>query len=97
MAEASGVVDENLWLAGYVNGRIDQNSSFGTNVYAYWFQSGSSSDGDATAVGASAAYNRLLTQHLSATAAVGLDGINRKGPEEDAWVASALFGVRYSF
>ena len=94
---ADGVIDENYWLAAYLNGRIDQRSSFSTNLYANWFQSKSALTGDASAIGASAAYNRLLGQKLSATAALGLDGVNRERPLEDYWVASALLGLRYSF
>ena len=52
---------------------------------------------DASAVGATAAYYRRLTDHISATAAVGVDGTNEEAPFEDFWTASALFGVRYSF
>lgn len=98
LASANGVVDENYWLAAYLNGRIDQRSSFSTNVYANWFQTGAGFvGGDATLVGATAAYYRSLTNRLSATAALGLDGISRADPLEDVWSASALVGVRYSF
>lgn len=94
---ADGVIDENYWLAGYLSGRIDQRSSYSTNLYANWFRSRAAPDGDMSAIGASAAYNRLLTHRLSATAAVSLDGLNRDRPLEDLWVASALLGMRYSF
>jgi hypothetical protein len=96
LAAANGKVDENYWLAGYVNGQLGERSSFSTNVYANWFQSGFASAGDGTAFGASAAYNRSLSDHLSATAALGIDGINRQALD-DIWNASALVGVRYSF
>jgi hypothetical protein len=94
---ADGVVDENYWLAAYLNARLDRRSTLSTNIYANWFQSDSSFADDVTAMGAVAAYNRHLTDHLSATAAVGLDGVNRDDPFEDFWNASALLGVRYSF
>lgn len=97
LAVANGVIDENYWLAGYLNGRIDQRSSFSTNVYANWFQTGGGFTGDAFALGATAAYYRSLTSRLSATAAIGLDGIDRDSALEDIWTASALLGVRYSF
>jgi hypothetical protein len=96
LAVANGVVDENYWLAAYLNGEIDRRSSFSTNVYANWFQSGFASAGDASAIGATAAYNRWLTSHLSGTLAVGIDGISRQ-TEDDLWTASALAGVRYTF
>ena len=97
LASANGVTDENIWLSGYLNGRIDQRSSFSTNVYANWFQSGYALAGDASVIGASASYNRSLADRLSATLAVGLDSINRDAPLQDSTSASALVGVRYSF
>ena len=97
LGSANGVIDESLWLAAFLSGRIDSNSGFSTNIYGNWFQSGSGSAGDVTAFGATAAYNRLLTQRLTATAAIGVDGVNRDDPLEDLWTASALLGLRYSF
>ncbi len=97
LAVANGVIDENYWMAAYFNGRIDENSLFTTNVYANWFQSGSAFTGDTTVIGATAAYRRNLTQRLAAIAAVGVEGVNREAPLEDAWTASALLGLRYSF
>jgi hypothetical protein len=97
LASANGLRDENIWLSGYLNGRIDQRSSFGANVYANWFQSGYALAGDTSVIGASASYNRSLTNRLSATAAVGIDSINRDAPLEDSVTASALVGLRMSF
>ena len=96
LAVANGVTDQNYWVAAYLNGRIDRQSSFATNAHLNLFQSGFASAGDATAFGASAAYNRALGNRVSATAAVGLDGISRV-TLPDYWSASALVGVRYSF
>ncbi len=97
LAVANGVIDENYWLSAYLNGRIDQNSNYAVNVYANWFQSGSAFVGDSNAIGASFAYYRNLTDHVSAHAALGIDGISRQDPLEDQWNASALVGVRYTF
>ena len=96
LASANGVIDENYWVSAYLNGELDRRSSFSTQVYANWFQSGFASAGDATAIGATASYNRSLTNHLSGTIALGIDGINRT-TEDDLWTASALAGVRYTF
>jgi hypothetical protein len=93
---ANGVVDENYWLAAYLNGTIDARSSFSTNLYANWFKT-RAGFGDASSIGATAAYNRHLTSRLAATAALGLDGVDQDAPLEDFWTASALLGVRYSF
>lgn len=96
LASANGVIDENYWLTAYLNGQLDRRSSFTTNIYANWFQSGFASTGDGTAFGATAAYNRVLIPRLTGTVAVGLDGISRE-IEDDTWTASALAGVRYTF
>jgi hypothetical protein len=76
---------------------IDRNSRYAVNLYANWFQSGATLDGNATALGASLAYYRNLTDRLTATAALGIDGISRSEPLEDQWAASALVGLRYNF
>lgn len=96
LAVANGVVDENWWLAGYVTGRIDARSGFTVNGYVNWFESGFALAGDGRAMGATASYNRNLTNKLSATMALGIDGISRE-LLDDIWTASALVGVRYSF
>lgn len=96
LASANGVIDENYWLAAYLNGRIDRYSSFGTSVRANWYQSGDALAGNSSAVGATAAYYRSITSRLSATAAVGVDGVNRD-LLEDVWSAQAMVGIRYSF
>ena len=96
LALANGVIDENVFVAATMGALIDQQSSLNVNLYANWFQSGLSSTGDATALGANASYFRRLTNRLTATAAVGVDGIERDDPLIDQWTASALFGLRYS-
>ncbi len=96
LAAANGVIDENIWLAAYLNGRIDRDSSFGTTAWANWYQSGDALSGDVSALGATAAYYRSITSHLTATAAVGIQGVNRE-LLEDVWSAQGMVGVRYSF
>ena len=96
LALANGVIDENYWVAAYLNGRIDRNSSFGTNLWANWYQSGDALAGNTSAIGATAAYYRTLTGNLTATAAVGINGVNREALP-DIWTASGLLGLRYSF
>ncbi len=96
LASANGVTDENIWMGAYVNGKIDRNSSFGTTIWANWYQSGDATTGDISAYGATAAYYRSLTSRLTATAAVGVEGVKRE-LIEDVWTAQALVGVRYSF
>lgn len=96
LAAANGVVDENLWLAAFLNGRIDRSSSFSTTVYGNLYESGDASTGDFTGMGATAAYYRQITSKLTATAAVGVDGVKRESLA-DLWSGQALVGLRYSF
>lgn len=96
LAAANGVIDENIWLAAYLNGRIDRNSSFSTTVYGNFYESGDALSGDITAIGATAAYYRQLTSKLTATAAVGVDGVKRENLV-DIWSGQAMVGLRYSF
>ncbi|WP_309753390.1 preprotein translocase subunit YajC [Novosphingobium sp.] len=96
LAAANGVTDENYWVAAYLNGRIDQNSSFGTNVWASWYQSGDVLAGNTASYGATAAYYRSLTPNLTANAAVGINGVESE-LLQDFWSASALVGLRLSF
>jgi hypothetical protein len=96
LAAANGVIDENIWLAAYLGGRIDRNSGFSGSVYANWYQSGAALAGDVSAIGATAAYYRNLTSRLTATAAIGLDGVQRENLV-DLWSAQAMVGMRYSF
>ncbi len=96
LASANGQSDTNTWLAGYVNARLDSRSALSTNVWASWFKSDFVGSGDGTAMGINSAYNRSISDHLSATAAVGVDGVSRSA-QPDNWNASALLGLRYSF
>jgi hypothetical protein len=81
----------------YVIGRLDEHWGIRADLYVNWFQSGLTLTGDATAFGATASYYRNLTRHLSATADVGINGIDRELTLVDDRIASALVGVRYSF
>lgn len=89
-------IDENWWVAAYLKGQLDAKSSFGTTVWANWFQSGDALAGNSNAVGATASYNRSIFDRLSATAALGVTGVNRDDLP-DIWSAQALAGVRYEF
>jgi len=52
--------------------------------------------GDVVAVGATAAYYRSIGNHLTATAAIGTESVNRE-LLDDIWTAQAMLGLRYSF
>jgi len=96
LAPANGAVDESAWLAGYATERLDRQSTVSANGYLNWFQSGLGVDGDTLGYTASLAYQRNFLDHLSGTAAIGLDGVSRQS-QPDFATASALLGLRYSF
>lgn len=96
LAAANGVTDENTWLAAWLSGKLDRSSSFSSTIYANWLRSGFVADGDSTAIGATAAYNRAFGDHLSGTLALSVQGVDRT-VADDTWTASALAGLRYSF
>lgn len=96
LAAANGVVDENIWLVAFFNGRIDRRSSFATSIYGNLYESGDASSGDQAGIGATAAYYRQLTSKLTASAAVGVDGVKREALA-DLWSSQAMVGLRYSF
>lgn len=97
LAAANGIVDENYWVNAYLNGELGRSASFATNAYINWFDSGFNNAGDATVMGASAAYRRALGARISAKAAVALDHIDSQIDAEDLTAASALVGLRYDF
>ncbi len=97
LAAANGIADESWWLAAYLSGQIDARSSFNVNAYASWLTSGFPGVGDATVLGASAAYRRYLLDGLSANAALGLDYFDSAAAGQDLRTASALLGLRYDF
>ena len=76
--------------------QLGRNASLSTGAYINWFEAGGS-DGDLTAFGASAAYNRLITNRLSARAALAVDYFDSDFSAEDFATATALLGLRYDF
>ena len=98
LESADGRSDEQIWAAAYVTGQLSENSGFGANVYANWLDSGLNNAGKSTGYGASASYYHNVTQHLSATAAVSVDGVNSDDVTiDDTVTGAALLGMRYSF
>ena len=98
LALADGIVDENYWASAFYNTQIDRRSSFNLNGYANLFQSGFADDSELVNIGSTASYYRTLAAGLSASAAVGIDGVLRDDELlEDLWTARAALGLRYTF
>ena len=71
--------------------------TFTVNSRVQWFKSGFAKSGDATVLGAAAAYRRYLVEGLSANAAVSLDKFDSDVAGRDLSTAAALLGLRYDF
>ena len=96
LAAANGMVDETLWYAAYASTQLDARSVLSADANLSWFQSEADPAGWVMGYSAALSYRRNLIRGLSATAAVGLDGITRENLA-DFLSASALLGLRYSF
>lgn len=97
LAVANGVTDEAYYGSIFLSGDLGSRANFSTNAYATLLQSGFDLQGDVLATGASASYNRSLTDKLSLRAAVALDHIDSDLDLEDLTAASGLLGLRYGF
>ncbi|BDI61266.1 preprotein translocase subunit YajC [Qipengyuania nanhaisediminis] len=93
---ADGITDESYYITGALGRQLGRNASLQTSAYVNWFEAGRA-DGDLTAIGASAAYNRSLTSRLSARAALAVDYFDSDFSAEDFATATALLGLRYDF
>lgn len=93
---ADGLTDESYYVTGALSRQIGQRAIITANAYANWFES-ASVGGDVTAFGASASYNRSLTQRLSGRAALAIDYFDSEFSAEDFAFATALIGLRYNF
>lgn len=93
---ANGLTDESYYVTGALSRNLGQSASIQTNAYVNWFEAGTPGS-DLTAFGASAAYNRFLTDRLSARAAVAVDYFDSEFSAEDFATATALLGLRYDF
>lgn len=96
LAPVNGLTDESYYVIGGLSREIGQNANFTTNAYVNWFDS-AGSNGNVTALGGSAAYNRSLTSRLVGRAAIAVDYIDSEFTAEDFAVATALVGLRYNF
>lgn len=96
LAAADGLVDENYYVVVGLSRDLDERARIATNAYINWFDS-AADNSDATAFGASASYNRAITNSISARAAVAVDYFDSEFTAEDFATATALLGLRYNF
>lgn len=96
LASVDGLVDETIWYALFASTQLDARSVLSADANASWFQGERDPGGAVLGYSGSVSYRRNLIRGLSATAAVGLDGITRENLE-DFMSASALLGLQYAF
>lgn len=97
LALANAVVDETVWISTYMNMRMGRSGTVSANLYGSWFHSSDGFNRESYAVGSYLGYGHRFTDHLSANAALAIDGVLRDAPLQDYWAASALLGMRYGF
>jgi len=91
-----GKAENYTWIAGYLNTRLDRDSVLTTTLDAYRFTSDVPLTDDFNAVRATVIYQHQFSRHLSGSAAVGIDTINREALD-DVWNLSGQVGMRYTF
>ncbi len=96
LEDLDGLTDETYYITGALSRPLGRSGAIQTSAYASWFET-EGVDGDLSAYGASAAYSRLLTNRLSARAAVAVDYFDSDFSDEDFATATALLGLRYNF
>jgi hypothetical protein len=96
LAAANGLVDQNYFASVGVMRPIDAVSTFDAQAYFNYFDSGINGVGDVTNIGANASYRRTLLRRLTASAAIGIDSLDRQG--QQAFISLlAQLGLRYQF
>jgi hypothetical protein len=96
LAPLDGLTDESYYVVGGLTRQIGQGATLTTNAYVNWFEA-AGNNGDVTAIGGSAAYNRSITRRLTARAALAVDYFDSEFSAEDFAFATALVGLRYDF
>lgn len=98
LAPLNGRVDENYWMAAYMNAKLTQADTLGLRGYANRQSIDGVAYGDSRNVGGSVSYGHSWTRGLSTTVGLGVEGLMRDDPAfADIWNASAVAGVRYTF
>ena len=96
LSPANGLTDESYYLIAGLTRDLGQSANIATNAYVNWFDA-AGPNGNVTAMGASAAYNKSITQRLTGRAAIAVDYFDSEFTAEDFAFATALVGLRYDF
>jgi hypothetical protein len=96
LASANGLADQNYYATFGLARSLDAVSSIDVTTYLNYFDSGLATVGNATQMGGYVSYGRTITRRLEASAAVGIDSIDREGQQALASLLAQI-GLRYSF
>ncbi len=96
LAAANGLVDKNYFSTVGVSHNFDSQSTFDVMGYWNYFDSGVPGVADVVNIGANASYRRAIWRRLQASAAVGIDSVDRKGQEAFITLLAQI-GLRYQF
>ena len=96
LSVVSGLSDDNYFADIGVTRQLGAVSAIDANAYFNYFDSGFSAFDDVVNIGANIGYRQMLMRRLTASAAVGIDSVDRKGQE--AFISLlAQIGLRYQF
>ncbi|MBU6268112.1 MAG: preprotein translocase subunit YajC [Sphingomonadales bacterium] len=96
LALLNGKSEEYYWTAANIGMQVDHQTTIGGQIDGFWYRGNTAADSNFTAVRAAGVYQHQFNRHLSASAALGVDGINRKALD-DVWTMSGQVGMRYTF
>jgi len=96
LSSVNGLSDDNYFANLGITRQLGTQAAIDGNVYANYFDSGFTALGDVVNIGANIGYRRMLMRRLTASAAVGIDSVDRKG-QEAFMSLLAQIGLRYQF
>lgn len=96
LAGSNGGISQNYYANAFIGRKLDENSGIDANIYANFYESQLLGEPDVSNYGGYMTYYRNVTRRLSATAAVGVDGVD--ATSQDIIVTGlAQLGLRYAF
>ncbi len=96
LAPFDGLTDVSYYVIGGLTRQVSADASLATNAYVNWFDAPGNGS-ETTAMGASLAYNRAITERLTGRAAIAVDYLDSEFTAQDFAFATALVGLRYNF
>ncbi|HZU63298.1 MAG TPA: preprotein translocase subunit YajC [Novosphingobium sp.] len=96
LGSLNGEVDQYEWVAAYIADRLSARASVQGTVDLYHYETGLAGSGNVSAIRVSGVYQYMLTRHLTASAALAINGMSREALD-DLWATSGALAMRYNF